>query len=55
MKHEQFSVLTMSFARTKRQKRIALTLQKLSDTEILVTCSSSPAAEGPDFVDNERR
>ncbi|KAI3444946.1 hypothetical protein Pfo_001611 [Paulownia fortunei] len=40
---------------TIRQKHIALTLQNLSDTEILLTCSSSPSAEGPDFVDNERR
>ncbi|KAK6162865.1 hypothetical protein DH2020_002706 [Rehmannia glutinosa] len=40
---------------TIQQKQIALTLQNLSDTEILLTCSSSPSAEGPDFVDNERR
>ncbi|KAL7158192.1 hypothetical protein ABFS83_02G125500 [Erythranthe nasuta] len=40
---------------TIRQKRIATTLQSLSDTEILLTCSSSPSAEAPDFVDNERR
>ncbi|XP_047940109.1 protein N-terminal asparagine amidohydrolase-like isoform X2 [Salvia hispanica] len=38
-----------------RQKNIALALQNLSDEEILLSCSSSPSAEGPDFVDNERR
>ncbi|KAK4414412.1 protein N-terminal asparagine amidohydrolase [Sesamum alatum] len=40
---------------TIRQKHIALTLQNLSDTEILLSCSSSPYAEVPDFVDNEKR
>ncbi|XP_021281373.1 protein N-terminal asparagine amidohydrolase isoform X4 [Herrania umbratica] len=35
--------------------QIALSLQNLSDSEILSTCSTSPSAEGPDFVDNERR
>lgn len=40
---------------TIRQQRIAQALQDLSDTEILLSCSSSPYAEGPDFVDNERR
>ncbi|KAG8391319.1 hypothetical protein BUALT_Bualt01G0175500 [Buddleja alternifolia] len=40
---------------TIRQKHTALMLQNLSDTEILLSCSSSPSAEGPDFVDNERR
>lgn len=35
--------------------RMALTLQHLSDEEILLACSTSPSAEGPDFVDNERR
>ncbi|XP_030447052.1 protein N-terminal asparagine amidohydrolase [Syzygium oleosum] len=37
------------------QFHIALTLQHLSDSQILLTCSTSPYAEGPDFVDNERR
>ncbi|KAL6493894.1 hypothetical protein OROGR_031803 [Orobanche gracilis] len=37
-----------------RKKHIALRLQNLSDTEILLSCSSSPSAEGPEFVDNER-
>ncbi|XP_052194156.1 protein N-terminal asparagine amidohydrolase isoform X2 [Diospyros lotus] len=34
---------------------IASTGEKLSDSEILLSCSTSPFAEGPDFVDNERR
>ncbi|GFQ01291.1 protein n-terminal asparagine amidohydrolase [Phtheirospermum japonicum] len=38
-----------------RQKEMALTLQNLSDTEILLKCSTSPSAECPHFVDNERR
>ncbi|KAL3731777.1 hypothetical protein ACJRO7_028618 [Eucalyptus globulus] len=33
----------------------ASTLQCLSDSEILDQCSTSPYAEGPDFVDNIRR
>lgn len=41
--------------RTIRLVQIALSLQNLSDSEILSTCSTSPSAEGPDFVDNERR
>ncbi|XP_019054333.1 PREDICTED: protein N-terminal asparagine amidohydrolase isoform X2 [Nelumbo nucifera] len=36
-------------------RRHAFILQKLSDPEILLKCSTSPYAEGPDFVDNERR
>lgn len=40
---------------TIRQQRMALALQNLSDEEILLSCSTSPSAEGPDFVDNERR
>ncbi|KAF8101297.1 hypothetical protein N665_0208s0079 [Sinapis alba] len=30
-------------------------LNQLPDEEILVNCSTSPSAEGPDFIDNERR
>ncbi|KAJ6408845.1 hypothetical protein OIU84_008526 [Salix udensis] len=37
------------------QEHYALTLQDLSDEEILLQCSSSPSAEGPEFVDNLRR
>ncbi|KAM7472445.1 hypothetical protein LguiA_010628 [Lonicera macranthoides] len=40
---------------TRQQLRMALTTRQFSDTEILLRCSSSPFAEGPDFVDNERR
>lgn len=38
-----------------RQIYVALKLQELSDSEILLTCSTSPSAEAPDFVDCERR
>ncbi|KAL0915390.1 hypothetical protein M5K25_015802 [Dendrobium thyrsiflorum] len=34
---------------------IAFSLQQLSDSEILMRCSTSPAAEAPDFVENQRR
>ncbi|XP_061359832.1 protein N-terminal asparagine amidohydrolase isoform X2 [Gastrolobium bilobum] len=40
---------------TLRQYDIALSLQHYSDSEILSICSTSPTAEGPDFVDNLRR
>lgn len=40
---------------TVRLVLYVLSLQNLSDTEILSNCSTSPYAEGPDFVDNERR
>uniref|UniRef100_A0A5B7BI45 Protein N-terminal asparagine amidohydrolase n=1 Tax=Davidia involucrata TaxID=16924 RepID=A0A5B7BI45_DAVIN len=40
---------------TIRRLHSALTRRHLSDSEILLTCSTSPSAEGPDFVDNERR
>ncbi|MBA0795371.1 hypothetical protein Gohar_006237 [Gossypium harknessii] len=40
---------------TKRLVQIVLSLQSLSDSEILASCSTSPLAEGPEFVDNERR
>ncbi|KAJ1434415.1 Protein N-terminal asparagine amidohydrolase [Sesbania bispinosa] len=40
---------------TLRQYHIALSLQHYSDSEILSICSTSPTAEGPDFVDNLRR
>ncbi|KAI3924985.1 hypothetical protein MKW92_039019 [Papaver armeniacum] len=38
-----------------RWKEYALSLQQLSDSDILLNCSTSPSAEGPDFVDNHRR
>ncbi|XP_047253074.1 protein N-terminal asparagine amidohydrolase isoform X3 [Capsicum annuum] len=37
-----------------RKMHIALMLQNLSDQEILLMCSTSPSAEAPDFVDNQR-
>lgn len=40
---------------TRRQYHIALSLQHYSDSEILSICSTSPTAEGPDFVDDLRR
>ncbi|WCJ19012.1 protein N-terminal asparagine amidohydrolase family protein [Euphorbia peplus] len=50
---DQFVIAPASW--TFYRLRMALTLQHLSDAEILLTCSTSPSAEGPDFVDNERR
>lgn len=41
--------------RSQWKQHMALSLQHLSDSEILQTCSTSPYAEGPDFVENERR
>lgn len=35
--------------------QIAFSLQQYSDSEILLECSTSPFAESPDFVENERR
>ena len=43
------------WCRSFRQKDISLTLKSLSDSEILLICSTSPSAEAPDFVDNLRR
>ncbi|XP_062077499.1 protein N-terminal asparagine amidohydrolase isoform X1 [Humulus lupulus] len=40
---------------TWRQERIARRLRDLSDSEVLHICSTSPSAEAPDFVTNERR
>ncbi|XP_057513957.1 protein N-terminal asparagine amidohydrolase isoform X2 [Actinidia eriantha] len=40
---------------TENLVHFALTVRQLSDSEILLSCSTSPFAEGPDFVDNERR
>ncbi|XP_043691327.1 protein N-terminal asparagine amidohydrolase isoform X2 [Telopea speciosissima] len=50
---DQFQIAPCSW--TPRWKYFALSLQQLSDPEILLRCSTSPYAEGPDFVDNERR
>lgn len=40
---------------TISQLDYALMVRELSDLEILFTCSTSPTAEGPDFVENQRR
>ncbi|CAA7050589.1 unnamed protein product [Microthlaspi erraticum] len=40
---------------TMRLIRIVWQLNQLPDEEILTNCSTSPSAEGPDFIDNERR
>lgn len=41
--------------RTPWKQHMALSLQRLSDSEILQSCSTSPSVEGPDFVENSRR
>ncbi|XP_057958943.1 protein N-terminal asparagine amidohydrolase isoform X2 [Malania oleifera] len=51
--NDQFKIAPCSWS--SRQFYIALRLQDLSDLEILNMCSTSPSAEGPDFVDNLRR
>ncbi|XAR63400.1 hypothetical protein NMG60_11023315 [Bertholletia excelsa] len=43
------------FSWTKNLLQFALTVRELSDVEILLACSTSPSAEVPDFVDNEKR
>uniref|UniRef100_A0A7N0T2X2 Protein N-terminal asparagine amidohydrolase n=1 Tax=Kalanchoe fedtschenkoi TaxID=63787 RepID=A0A7N0T2X2_KALFE len=40
---------------TSRQVKYSMILQDLPDSEILRTCSTSPSAEGPDFVETLRR
>ncbi|XP_065872151.1 protein N-terminal asparagine amidohydrolase isoform X2 [Euphorbia lathyris] len=50
---DQFVIAPASW--TLYRLHMALTLQHLSDAEILLMCSTSPSAEGPDFVDHERR
>ncbi|KAK9282737.1 hypothetical protein L1049_010957 [Liquidambar formosana] len=40
---------------TLYQSHMAMSLRQLSDSEILHICSTSPTAEGPDFVDTIRR
>ncbi|XP_034704638.1 protein N-terminal asparagine amidohydrolase-like isoform X2 [Vitis riparia] len=50
---DQFKIAPCTW--TMCQLHIAMTLQHLSDSEILRTCSTSPSAEAPDFLDNIRR
>ncbi|KAK9122665.1 hypothetical protein Sjap_012267 [Stephania japonica] len=51
--NDRFQIAACSWS--TRWKSIAISLQQLSDSEILLNCSTSPLAEGPDFVDNEKR
>lgn len=50
---DQFVIVPFTW--TRRQLSVAFALRQLSDTEILLSCSTSPSAECPDFVDNQRR
>ncbi|KAK9058180.1 hypothetical protein SSX86_023020 [Deinandra increscens subsp. villosa] len=43
------------FSWSKRLVHYASMMRHRSDIEILLTTSTSPSAEGPDFVDNQRR
>nr|XP_043609194.1 protein N-terminal asparagine amidohydrolase [Erigeron canadensis] len=43
------------FSWSMRQVRIASLMRHRSDKEILLTTSTSPSAEGPDFVDTQKR
>ncbi|XP_068652903.1 protein N-terminal asparagine amidohydrolase isoform X2 [Aristolochia californica] len=51
--HDKFQIAPCSWSR--KWQDYALTLQQYSDLEVLHECSTSPSAEGPDFVENERR
>lgn len=48
-------IIISPFSWTTRQISVAFMLRHLSDSEILLSCSTSPSAEGPDFVENQRR
>ncbi|KAK1401291.1 protein N-terminal asparagine amidohydrolase [Heracleum sosnowskyi] len=48
-------IIISPFSWTRRQISVAFMLRHLSDSEILLSCSTSPSAEGPDFVENQRR
>lgn len=52
-RHDRFQIAPCSWSSNWAQ--IAYSLQQLSDSDILFQCSTSPFAEGPDFVDNDRR
>ncbi|KAI3982316.1 hypothetical protein MKX01_037849 [Papaver californicum] len=47
--------LLIVLVKNPRWKEYALSLQQLSDSDILLNCSTSPSAEGPYFLDNQRR
>ncbi|KAE8702035.1 hypothetical protein F3Y22_tig00110503pilonHSYRG00608 [Hibiscus syriacus] len=50
-----FAFVVDFFQLTNRLVKIVKSLRSLSDSDILTTCSTSPLAEGPDFVENEKR
>ncbi|CAN6823629.1 unnamed protein product [Brassica oleracea] len=52
-KTDRFIIAPCSW--TMRLVEYVWELNQLPDEEILVNCSTSPSAEGPDFIDNERR
>ncbi|KAF2569573.1 hypothetical protein F2Q68_00023912, partial [Brassica cretica] len=52
-KTDRFIIAPCSW--TMRLVEYVWELNQLPDKEILVNCSTSPSAEGPDFIDNERR
>ncbi|KAM0932378.1 putative protein asparagine amidohydrolase [Dioscorea sansibarensis] len=52
-KQDRFQIAACSWS--SEWRHFVLSLQQLSDSEILSQCSTSPAAEAPDFVENERR
>nr|CAD1831320.1 unnamed protein product [Ananas comosus var. bracteatus] len=52
--NDRFQIAACSWMPSEWKRR-ALTLQHLSDTEILFQCSTSPSVEPPDFVENQRR
>ncbi|XP_071720310.1 protein N-terminal asparagine amidohydrolase-like [Rutidosis leptorrhynchoides] len=48
-------IVIAPFSWSMREVEIALMMRHRSDIEILVTTSTSPSAEGPDFVVNQKR
>ncbi|ONK70163.1 uncharacterized protein A4U43_C05F30920 [Asparagus officinalis] len=51
--HDRFQIAPCSW--TSDWSQYAFSLLELPDSEILSRCSTSPAAESPDFIENERR
>ncbi|KAG9456675.1 hypothetical protein H6P81_001183 [Aristolochia fimbriata] len=51
--NDKFQIAPCSWSR--KWQDYALSVQQHSDLEVLHKCSTSPFAEGPDFVENERR
>ncbi|KAI4379182.1 hypothetical protein MLD38_005511 [Melastoma candidum] len=50
---DEYRVASCSWSR--RQALMASSLQLVSDSQLLIYCSTSPSAEGPNFVPNLRR